>query len=314
MRQLINLNRSGLANQAAPVPTEPFVMEIEQQPSAASTYLEANIVALKDHQLQIVSFDQLQTCQPGSVFVLLCRSSSAGTTVNNEVFFISQLLGASKEFSKGGWTNRTIYIRTIRRPGQLGPYGHLDRVDALNVRLPRYTSSDEIYFLPTPRSFFTDLTASTMRFSKSEMSSMNLVTYSIMDDDGGAAVESYKVHNSPLAPATQLSIGSSNPITGEFIYCPLIFNHNTPSDKSVAYVNAPVLGLNALATLKESAASATSKSYLLWSCLHRPKGSSILEGQFIATDSSTDKIMASVAAAEEGDTIVNFSECTYQLA
>lgn len=316
MRQVVSLNRSGKIGQSGgPIPLEPTIAQVQQQPDAAPIPFDVHLIGLAGDRLRTVGFDQLEICKPGSVFALLCKDSPLGQ-LYKDVFFISQLLGTSAEFSTSdGDSFRTVWLRTIRRPGQLGPYSEVNRVDMLNVKISAAAVDSEVFFLPAVQSFFMDPSASGQKYSASGAASMAALSYLIMPAPVEAPEEGYELTLAPGLAPSRLEIASSTPITSDLIYNPITYTIGTDPDVRTAYADGQVLGLIALARVDFPPYPQTNFIGLLWSCLHKPASSPSLDSQFLVSN-YTDivAIQPSVAATKEGEKIVSYKEYAYSSA
>lgn len=313
-----SINRSGKGGQgSSPLPIEPTTVEVQQM-AAAIIPFEVYPIALSSGRLISIGFDQVQLCPPGSAFALLCRASSDGVANHRDVFFISQIMGISKEFQMPtGESVRTVWLRGLRRPGQLGPnesYGDGEPY-MLNVDVSASVAAakSEIYYLPAVDSFFSDLLATTQKYTRTVPAMMDSILYHISDTAGGESTEEYQVYNSSYVSTKRLEIGASTPITSELMYSPISYVMPTESGTHTAYASAPVLGFMALAMLEDPEHPGGANINLVWGCLHKAAGGSNVDTQLLVTDYPSKAVMSAVVASKENEEIMNAAACAYHL-
>lgn len=319
-----NINRSGKSESGGgAAPVAPTIPEVQQQSDAAVVPFDVHIVAIDGGQLRTVGYDQLRSCTVGSVFALLCKPASDGSPNHKDVFFLSQLLGVSTEFeTPTGELMRTIWLRTLRRPGQSGPYGCLDRMDKLNAMITVNADDSEIFFLPAVDTFFMDPLASVRKFATQDPAGMDMTLYTIKESASGDPVESYLVYYGHFITANTLKIDHATSIIGDLIYSLIKYESGAAPSLTTGYANSLVLGLVSLAVFSKPESPDSSEASFLWSCLHKPGGSAAIDSQFLvytfpdnpeAQGSGPSKsITSSLSVVGDTDLIFDFHECAYK--
>lgn len=316
-----NINRSGKAGHIGDlVLPEPIVPEVHQKPDAAISPFDVYLVVVENDQLRSVEYDQLRSCQAGSVYALLCMPSIDGESNHLDVFFISQLLGASNEFvATTGESVRTVWLRTIRRPGQSGPYGSMNRVDTVNVKSNSGIFNDEVYLLPAVDSLFSDPLSAVRRYSLQTSAGMDMTLYMVGDTeinpDGVGADESYLVYYGHFVSTKQLKIDAAVPVMCDLSYGKIPYNSGSGA---IDFAGAPVLGIVSLAVLNDPARPDSSDANHVWSCLHKQSGSSAIDTQLLVykfvdeQPAPSKSIVTSMSAVGDSDMILNWTESAYK--